>query len=88
MQPRKDLLVIEIQPEPKEEKVDGLWIQPPRWAKPQSIAKVIAVGPLVTDLVAGDFILINPYAYIDTKDTMTKVIREDDILCKIESQDL
>lgn len=86
MQPFKDLLVVEQLPEPKEKQEGGLWFQPPRWAKPQSIVKVLEVGPLVTIAKKGDVILINPYAVIDTNDKLIKIVREDDALCQL-SQD-
>jgi len=89
MEPLRDLLVIEINTEQKEKQLsNGLYMQPPKWAKPQNIAKVIAKGELVKGIEVDDFVIINPYAYQDTEEKNTKIIREKDVLCRILTKNL
>lgn len=84
MKPLKDLILIEINPEPKEQKKGGILFQAPRWAKPSNIGKVLEKGPLASGVEVGKYYLVNPYAVIDTEDKTIKLIREDDILCQMD----
>ena len=84
MKPLKDLIVIEMQDQAKEKKVGNLWVQPPKWAKPTNVGKVLQKGPEVTSVAEGDNILINPYAVLDTEEKLIKLVREKDVLCLIE----
>ena len=84
MKPLKDLIVIEMQEADKEKKVGNLWVQPPRWAKPTNVGRVLQVGPEVTSVAVDDSVLINPYAVLDTEEKFTKLIREKDVLCLLE----
>lgn len=84
MKPLKDLILIEMQDEAKEKKVGNLWIQPPKWAKPTNVGKVLDKGSEVTSVAVGDSILINPYAVLDTEEKLIKLVREKDVLCLIE----
>jgi co-chaperonin GroES (HSP10) len=87
MKPLKDLIVIEMQTEQKEKKTaTGFLIQPPRWAKPQNVGKILDKGPEVSTVDVGQDVLINPYACIDTEEKTIKLIREKDILCLIEPE--
>lgn len=79
----RDLVIIKIDREPKEKKTEsGLFLQAPRWAKPENIGEAIAVGPDVTSVEVGSFYLINPYSVVDTNDKDIKLVRESDILCQ------
>ena len=84
MKPLKDLIVIEMQQPEKEKKVGNLWVQPPRWAKPTNVGKVLQKGPEVTSIAEGDLVLINPYAVLDTEEKFTKLVREKDVLCLLD----
>lgn len=84
MQPLKDLIVLEMIEEAKEKKVGNLWVQPPKWAKPNSAAKVLHKGPLVSSVAEGATVMVNPYALLDTQEKNIKLIREKDLLCLIE----
>ncbi len=84
MEPLRDLIVIELNEEEKEKQMsNGLFLQPPKWAKPQDVAKVIAKGPDVSSVAVDDYVLIDPYAYKDTEEKNIKVIKEKNILCRI-----
>ena len=85
MQPLKDLIVLEMQPEQKEKKVGNLWIQPPKWAKPNSVGKVLDKGPEVSVVAVDDNVLVNPYALLDTQEKNIKLIREKDLLCLLKT---
>jgi co-chaperonin GroES (HSP10) len=84
MKPMRDLIVIEINQQPKEEKKGGLFYQAPKWAKPANIAKALQTGPEATGVQEGKYYLINPYAVIDTEDKTIKLIRQSDILCEMD----
>lgn len=84
MKPLKDLIVIEMQEAEKEKKVGNLWVQPPKWAKPANVGKVLQKGPEVTSVAVGDSVLINPYSILDTEDKLIKLVREKDVLCLID----
>lgn len=84
MKPLKDLILIEMQDQAKEKKVGNLWVQPPKWAKPTNVGRVVQVGPEVTSVGEGDNVLINPYAVLDTEEKFTKLIREKDVLCLLD----
>ena len=83
MQPLKDLIVLEMIEEAKEKKVGNLWVQPPKWAKPNSIGKVTHKGPEVSSVDIGTTVMVNPYALLDTQEKNVKLIREKDLLCLI-----
>jgi co-chaperonin GroES (HSP10) len=85
MKPLKDLIVIEMQDQAKEKKVGNLWVQPPKWAKPTNVGKVLQKGPEVSSVAVGDSVLINPYAVLDTEEKLVKLVREKDVLCLIEA---
>jgi co-chaperonin GroES (HSP10) len=85
MKPLKDLVVIEMLPE-EEKKMGGLFIQPPKWAKPTNMGKVVAKGPEVNSVAIDEIVLINPYAALETEEKSTKLIREKDILCVIDQK--
>ena len=88
MKPMRDLIVMTVNPEPKEKQTEsGLFLQAPKWAKPQNIGLCEQVGPDVTTVEVGHYYLINPYSVIDTEDKNIKIIREKDVLCQIESPD-
>lgn len=86
MQPLKDLIVIEMKEADKEKKVGNLWVQPPKWAKPNSIGEVLQKGPEVNSVSVGDRVMINPYAILDTEDKLIKLVREKDVLCLLEKE--
>jgi hypothetical protein len=83
MQPFKDLIVLEMIEEAKEKKVGNLWVQPPKWAKPNSVGKVLDKGPEVSVVDINQTVLVNPYALLDTQEKHIKLIREKDLLCLI-----
>lgn len=83
MQPMRDLIVIKMNLQPKEEKRGGLLFQAPKWAKPSSMGEILQVGPEVKGVEIGDVYLINPYSVIDTEDKEIKIIRESDVLCRV-----
>ena len=84
MKPMRDLIVVEINQEPKEQRKGGLLFQAPRWAKPSNIAKVLEIGPDVKSVEVGKYYLINPYSVVDTEDKTIKIVREGDILCQMD----
>lgn len=84
MKPMRDLIVIEMNQEPKEQVKGGLIFQAPKWAKPTNIGKVVEIGPKVQSAEVGKYYLINPYSVIDTEDKATKLVREEDILCQMD----
>lgn len=85
MKPMRDLIVMKISQEPKEKKTEsGLFLQAPKWAKPQNIGEALEVGPEVKTVEAGKHYLINPYSVIDTGDKTIKLVRERDVLCQTE----
>lgn len=83
MKPMKNLVVIELNETPEEKVSGGLFIQKPRWAKPDNIGIALALGPDVLTVRVGEHYLINPYAVIDTNEKNIKLIRESDILCHL-----
>lgn len=83
MQPLKDLIVLEMIEEAKEKKVGNLWVQPPKWAKPNSIGRVLDKGPEVSTVDKDQTVMVNPYALLDTNEKNIKLIREKDLLCLI-----
>lgn len=84
MKPMRDLIVIELNLQPKEEKKGGLLFQAPKWAKPANVGKVLQKGPEATGVEEGKYYLINPYAVIDTEEKAIKLIRQVDILCELD----
>lgn len=86
MKPLKDLIVIQMQ-EAEEKKMGGLFIQPPKWAKPTNVGKVLQKGPEVSSIAEGDNILINPYAVLDTEEKLIKLVREKDVLCVLDQSE-
>ena len=84
MKPLKDLIVIEMQDQAKEKKVGNLWVQPPKWVKPNNIGTVIQKGPEVSSVSEGDRVMINPYAILDTEEKLIKLVREKDVLCLLD----
>lgn len=86
-EPLDNLLVIQLSEESKEKKSEsGFLFQTPKWAKPQNIGKILARGPLVSSLAVDEYVLINPYAVIDTDDKLIKLVREKDVLCRIKTK--
>lgn len=85
MQPLKDLIVIEMQEAEKEKKVGNLWVQPPKWAKPNSTGKVLHKGPEVNSVDIDQMVMVNPYALLDTQEKNIKLIREKDLLCLLQT---
>jgi len=84
MKPMRDLIVIEVNQEPKEKKTEsGLFLQAPRWARPENIGEALQVGPEASSVEVGKHYLINPYSVIDTGDKNIKLVRESDILCEV-----
>lgn len=73
-----------MQDQAKEKKVGNLWVQPPKWAKPNSIGTVIQRGPEVSSVAEGDRVMINPYAILDTEEKLIKLVREKDVLCLLD----
>lgn len=82
MKPLKNLLLIKLDPKPEMDEKERMYVRE-NWEKPQNIAEVLAVGPLVTDVKVGDKVMINPYAVLDTQVKDEKIIKGDDILCLV-----
>lgn len=83
LKPLKDLVLIQVEDKnAPTQTAAGITIPPAQWAKPSSVATVTAIGRDVQEIQVGRQYVINPYAVIDTKDALIKLIKEKDILAE------
>lgn len=83
LKPRNDFVIIELWP--NESKTKGGILLPDSNKKSQR-ATVCAVGPKVTDLKAGNVVLIQQFAgeQVEGTNDNWRAVREDSVICTFE----
>lgn len=75
-----NLIVIKIEDKSTEKTAAGLVIPKDKWGDKQNVATIVDVNSFGNSLKAGDKVLINPYAVLDTPEKGIKLIAYQDVL--------
>ena len=75
-----NLVVIKIEEKGNKKTATGLYLPQDKWGEKQDVAEVVDVNIVDAGFKAGDRVLINPYAVLDTPEKEIKLIKYIDIL--------